>query len=163
VTVSGSVKGNSNAGVNVEISSQNGFYMEPAYYPTDNAGKFSIPFSAPGNGIYLLIFSDSKGYITTKEVSVVMDEMILEPTLTFTPEPTPPPTPDPTPVATTLVTPYPTSTPDTIHTESADVMVYVTIIMALLIFVIGGYLIILWIWNKIRKGGRGGSEWDILG
>jgi hypothetical protein len=72
IFIAGTIKGGENSGVQIEIfGPDNVVVFGPSYVNTDNAGLFSadIPIAEPGD--YEVSFTDAKGFIGTRMISVV--------------------------------------------------------------------------------------------
>jgi hypothetical protein len=72
IYVAGDIKGDENSGVQIEVMDSDGsIVFGPQYVNTNNAGSFSadIPISLPGN--YDVSFTDSRGFIGTRTISVI--------------------------------------------------------------------------------------------
>ncbi len=71
INIAGTIKGGENSGVQIEIIGPAGtIVFGPSYVNTNNAGLFSadIPITEPGD--YELSFTDAKGFIGTRTISV---------------------------------------------------------------------------------------------
>jgi hypothetical protein len=70
--ISGSIKGNMNSGVQIEVTGpDNSIVFGPHYINTNYQGDFSIdiPIIAPGN--YEISFTDTKGYVGKRTINVI--------------------------------------------------------------------------------------------
>jgi hypothetical protein len=71
IYLAGNIKGGENAGVQVEVMDTDGLVVfGPQYINTNNAGNFAadIPIPQPGN--YDISFTDARGFIGTRTISV---------------------------------------------------------------------------------------------
>jgi hypothetical protein len=71
VYIAGTIKGGENSGVQIEILGPANFVFGPSYVNTDNAGSFSADVSISEPGDYEVSFTDAKGFIGTRTISVV--------------------------------------------------------------------------------------------
>jgi hypothetical protein len=72
IYLAGDIKGDENAGVQIEVMDSEGLVVfGPQYVNTNNAGNFAadIPVSRPGN--YDISFTDARGFIGTRTISVI--------------------------------------------------------------------------------------------
>jgi hypothetical protein len=70
--IAGDVNGDENVGVQIEVMDKDGLVVfGPQYVNTNNAGDFAadIPISRPGN--YDVSFTDARGFIGTRTISVI--------------------------------------------------------------------------------------------
>lgn len=71
VYIAGTIKGGENSGVQIEIlGPDNAKIFGPSYVNTDNAGSFFADVSITKAGDYEVSFTDSKGYIGTRTISI---------------------------------------------------------------------------------------------
>jgi len=79
--IAGSITGGENSGIQIEIiGPQNTVVFGPSYVNTNNAGLFSADISITKPGDYEVSFTDSKGFIGTRMISITG-----EPTMGVTP------------------------------------------------------------------------------
>ena len=79
--IAGSITGGENSGIQIEIiGPQNTVVFGPSYVNTNNAGLFSADISITEPGDYEVSFTDSKGFIGTRTISITG-----EPTMGSTP------------------------------------------------------------------------------
>jgi hypothetical protein len=73
--ISGTMKGNLNSGIQIEISRGEGErVLGPQYISTNSLGYFSVDVPITKAGTYDVSFTDSKGFIGTESVSVIGSE-----------------------------------------------------------------------------------------
>ena len=78
--IAGSIKGGENSGIQIEIvGPSNTVVFGPSYVNTNNAGLFSADISITEPGDYEVSFTDAKGYIGTRTISITG-----EPTMSVT-------------------------------------------------------------------------------
>jgi len=71
IYIAGTIKGGENSGVQIEIiGPDNIAVFGPSYINTNNAGGFSADVSITGPGDYEVSFTDAKGFIGTRTVSI---------------------------------------------------------------------------------------------
>jgi len=71
IYIAGTIKGGENSGVQIEIiGPANTVVFEPSYVNTNNAGLFSADVSITEPGDYEVSFTDAKGFIGTRTISV---------------------------------------------------------------------------------------------
>ena len=89
IFIAGTMKGGENSGIQVEvIGPDNTVVFGPSYVNTDNAGAFSADVSITESGDYEVSFTDAKGFIGTRMISVVGEPtMGLTPVITAIPYP----------------------------------------------------------------------------
>ncbi len=78
IYIAGTIKGEVNSGVQIEIiGPQDTVVFGPSYVNTDNAGGFAtdVPIKEPGD--YEVSFTDAKGFIGTRTVSVSGDSTVV--------------------------------------------------------------------------------------
>ncbi|MDP3395212.1 MAG: hypothetical protein Q8S57_00865 [Methanoregula sp.] len=69
--IAGSIKGGENSGIQIEIvGPQNTVVFGPSYVNTNNAGLFSADITITEPGDYEVSFTDAKGYIGTRTISI---------------------------------------------------------------------------------------------
>ncbi|MDO8872573.1 MAG: hypothetical protein Q7V05_07580 [Methanoregula sp.] len=79
--IAGSIKGGENSGIQIEIvGPSNTVVFGPSYVNTNNAGLFSADISITEPGDYEVSFTDAKGFIGTRTISITG-----EPTMGVTP------------------------------------------------------------------------------
>ena len=79
--IAGSIAGGENSGIQIEIiGPQNTVVFGPSYVNTNNAGLFSADISITEPGDYEVSFTDAKGFIGTRTISIT-----AEPTMGVTP------------------------------------------------------------------------------
>jgi len=79
--IAGSIKGGENSGIQIEVvGPQNTVVFGPTYVNTNNAGLFSADITITEPGDYEVSFTDAKGYIGTRTISITG-----EPTMSVTP------------------------------------------------------------------------------
>jgi hypothetical protein len=72
LTVAGLAQGNQNSGIQVEVTDPAGDrILGPQYIGTTSRGYFSVQVPIGKTGVYDVSFTDSKGFIGTKTVSVI--------------------------------------------------------------------------------------------
>ena len=72
IYIAGTIKGGENSGVQIEIiGPDNTVVFGPSYVNTNNAGVFSADVSIKEPGEYEVSFTDAKGFIGTRTISVV--------------------------------------------------------------------------------------------
>ncbi|PKL58147.1 MAG: hypothetical protein CVV34_03850, partial [Methanomicrobiales archaeon HGW-Methanomicrobiales-5] len=70
IYIAGTIKGEENSGVQIEILGPSNFVFGPSYVNTDNSGSFSADISITGPGEYEVSFTDAKGYIGTRTITI---------------------------------------------------------------------------------------------
>jgi hypothetical protein len=81
IYIAGSIKGGENSGIQIEIiGPDNNVVFGPSYVNTNNAGAFSADVSITEPGDYEVSFTDAKGFIGTRTISITG-----EPTMSGTP------------------------------------------------------------------------------
>ena len=72
IYIAGTIKGGENSGIQIEIvGPANTVVFGPSYVNTNNAGSFSADISIIEPGDYEVSFTDAKGFIGTRTISVV--------------------------------------------------------------------------------------------
>jgi len=70
--VAGTIKGGENSGIQIEIfGPANALVFGPSYVNTNNAGAFAADVSIKEPGDYEVSFTDSKGFIGTRTITIV--------------------------------------------------------------------------------------------
>jgi hypothetical protein len=89
ISISGTIKGGENAGVQVEIiGPDNTVVFGPSYVNTNNAGAFSADISITEPGDYEVSFTDAKGFVGTRTISIIGEPTTgTSPVTTATPYP----------------------------------------------------------------------------
>jgi hypothetical protein len=74
IYIAGSIKGGENSGVQIEvIGPADTVVFGPSYVNTNNAGLFAADISITEPGVYEVSFTDSKGFIGTRTITVTGD------------------------------------------------------------------------------------------
>ena len=86
IYIAGTIKGGENSGIQIEIvGPANTVVFGPSYVNTNNAGGFSADVSITEPGDYEVSFTDAKGFIGTRTISVVSEStMVATPVATAT-------------------------------------------------------------------------------
>jgi hypothetical protein len=81
--LAGTLKGNQNAGVRIEVIGPDGIYiLGPQHISTDDQGYFSVEVPVTLAGVYEVSFTDAKGIIGTRSLSVTGTSATILPTTT---------------------------------------------------------------------------------
>jgi hypothetical protein len=83
--IAGTMKGNQNSGIQIEITGPEGErILGPQYISTNFQGYFSVDVPIAKTGMYEVSLTDTKGFIGTKSVSVTGTEVTGTPAMTET-------------------------------------------------------------------------------
>lgn len=83
IYVAGTIKGDENSGVQIEVTGPDGSrIMGPQYISTNYQGYFSVAVPIALIGVYDVSFTDVKGFIGTRNVSVIGTGTTVLPTIT---------------------------------------------------------------------------------
>jgi hypothetical protein len=80
LSIAGTLKGNQNSGVQIEVTGPDGQRVfGPQYISTNVYGSFSISVPVTQRGAYEVSFTDAKGFVGTKIFSVVGGQQVTSP------------------------------------------------------------------------------------
>ena len=83
LALAGTLKGNQNSGVQIEVTGPDGSrILGPQYISTNYQGYFSFEIPLTLTGVYEVSFTDAKGFIGTRNVSVIGTGTTVLPTIT---------------------------------------------------------------------------------
>jgi hypothetical protein len=85
MSLAGVMQGNQNSGIQVEVADPGGErILGPQYIGTNSMGYFSVDVPITKTGVYDVSFTDTKGFIGTKSITVFSREPVPTPTVTGT-------------------------------------------------------------------------------
>jgi len=83
ISIAGTIRGDENSGVQIEVTDPDGNrIMGPQYISTNYLGYFSVEVPVALTGVYDVSFTDAKGFIGTRSVSVTGTGVTTVPTIT---------------------------------------------------------------------------------
>ena len=79
MSVIGNIKGGENSGIQVEVvGPDNEVVFGPRYVNTNYAGDFSVEVPVTQSGDYEVSFTDAKGYIGAKTITIIGEPSVAE-------------------------------------------------------------------------------------
>jgi hypothetical protein len=84
--IAGNIRNSQNSGIQIEVmASDNSAIFGPAYVSTNNAGDFATDVPIYGPGEYVISFTDGKGYLGSRTISVLGERPSVVSTVSETP------------------------------------------------------------------------------